>query len=183
MLPHLVARLIDHRPGPKRLRGSRPQKASVIAAHEAELLAFWHCCCRQVPGSCQRPDLGLLEATEREPRSGELPLRQRPEEVALIFRLVASSQQTQPPRPRVRGDARVVAGGHRVYIPGQGAVQEGAKFDLAVAHDARAWGPPGRVLTSKVNDDALTEFSLVIQEIVGDSKRPGHLPRHPGGGG
>src|SRR3989442_8798 len=123
------------------------------------------------------PHLVLRQLADGKARRLELRLRQRPEEVGLILPRVPGAQEQVPPSRRVACHARIVARRDGRRLPGAGAPEERAEFQIAVALKARNRRLPPPVRIGERTDDGAIELPLHVEDVVRDAERAGDGPR------
>ena len=73
-------------------------------------------------------------------------------------------------RPRVPFQPGEVTCGDKLRAQPIGAIQQGAKLEILVAHDTGIGSAPGFVFIRKVLDDTILKFPRLVDKVVGDAQ-------------
>ena len=115
------------------------------------------------------PDLGFGKFAYGEEGSGDLPLMQEGEEVALVFVGVAAFEEGGGAVGEVASPA-IVTGGDTVETVTQGPLEEDAEFHFPVAEHIGVGGNAAAVTVDEVVDDGLPVFADEVDDLEGDAE-------------
>src|SRR6185503_2923539 len=140
---------------------------------EADVLALPLVRYRELEAPRDRTDLVLREISHRKERLPERVLREAPENVGLILRVILRAEERRY-AVRLHAPARVVAGRHELAVEPLRRAEELPELEPVVALDAGVRGAPREVLPHEILDDVLPERLLEIEDVVGKSEPRRH---------
>ncbi len=117
-------------------RAPRDKRRIVVVGNEADLVAVWLVCDRQLVEPRELAHGSLLVVADWKHRARELRLCERKQEVRLVLGRVCASQEEITAARLFSGQARVVARGDRVGAKPAGPVEQRRELEVAVAMGA-----------------------------------------------
>src|SRR5581483_6622425 len=164
--------LVDQRSRLEQRWIAAPQEASIVVIrNEADLLALGLFRGHQAHAARIVTDAALFHIPDREVRSGQLALAQRPQEIRLILSRVFAAPQQVAAGCLVARHTRVVSGGDSGSAPCVGAGEQRAELEIDIAGDARDWRAAAAIRLCKAIDDRSLELVFHIENVVGNAER------------